>query len=212
MSRVPVVHAVTNDEVLLRGDFPGLARTVMAALGPRGAVHLRARWIAARRLYEMGLRLAEWERETGCSAIVNDRLDVACASGIESVQLTSRSVPVADAVREWPELRIGASVHAVADAIRAEESGALWCIAGSAFPTASHPGEAPAGPALLAEIADAVSLPVIGIGGVSPELVAQLLRAGVHGVATISGIWHAPDVGEAARRYLSAHDAHGGIG
>lgn len=208
MSQVPVVHAVTNDEVLLRGDFPDLARTVMVALGPRGAVHLRARWIIARRLYELGLRLAEWEKETGCWAVVNDRLDVACAAGIESVQLTSRSVPVADAVREWPTLRIGASVHSVADGIMAEESGALWCIAGSAFSTSSHPGESPAGPEMLEGIAGAVSIPVVAIGGVSPESVARLLRAGVHGVATISGIWRAPDVGEAARHYLSAHDAH----
>ena len=212
MSQVPVVHAVTNDEVLLRGDFLDVAKTVMVALGPRGAVHLRARWITARRLYELGLRLAELGKETGCWGVVNDRLDVACAAGIESVQLTSRSVPVADAVREWPELRIGASVHSRADAISAEESGALWCIAGSAFPTSSHPGEAPAGPELLEEIADAVRIPVVGIGGISPESAAQLLRAGVHGVATISGIWHAPDVGEAARRYLSAYDAHEGVG
>jgi len=207
-----VVHAVTNDEVLLRDDFLDLAKAVMATLGPRGAVHLRARWISARRLYEIGLRLADWERESGCWAIVNDRIDVACAAGIGSVQLTSRSVPVADAVREWPALRIGASVHSVADAITAEESGALWCVAGSAFPTSSHPGQAPAGPEALEEIAGAVGIPVIAIGGVSPESVAQLLRAGVHGVATISGIWHAPDVGQAARHYLSAYDAHEGVG
>ena len=207
-----MVHAVTNDEVLLRDDFLDLAKAVMATLGPRGAVHLRARWISARRLYEIGLRLADWERESGCWAIVNDRIDVACAAGIGSVQLTSRSVPVADAVREWPALRIGASVHSVADAITAEESGALWCVAGSAFPTSSHPGQAPAGPEALEEIAGAVGIPVIAIGGVSPESVAQLLRAGVHGVATISGIWHAPDVGQAARHYLSAYDAHEGVG
>lgn len=207
-----MVHAVTNDEVLLRDDFIDLAKAVMATLGPRGAVHLRARWISARRLYEIGLRLADWERESGCWAIVNDRVDVACAAGIGSVQLTSRSVPVADAVREWPALQIGASVHSVAGAITAEESGALWCVAGSAFPTSSHPGQAPAGPEALEEIAGAVDIPVIAIGGVSPESVAQLLRAGVHGVATISGIWRAPDVGQAARRYLSAYDAREGVG
>lgn len=206
-----MVHAVTNDEVLLREDFLDLAKAVMATLGPRGAVHLRARWISARRLYDIGLRLADWERESGCWAIVNDRVDVACAAGIGSVQLTSRSVPVADAVREWPALRIGASVHSVADAITAAESGALWCVAGSAFATSSHPGQAPAGPEALEEIARAVGIPVIAIGGVSPESVAQLLRAGVHGVATISGIWRAPDVGQAARHYLSAYDAREGV-
>lgn len=212
VSLVPVVHAVTNDEVLLRDDFPDLARAVMIALGPRGAVHLRARWASARRLHELALRLADWEQETGCWAVVNDRLDVACAAAIGSVQLTSRSVPLADAVREWPHLRIGASVHSVADALAAEESGALWCIAGSAFPTSSHPGEAPAGPEALEKIAAAVSIPVLAIGGVSPESVARLLRARIYGVAMIRGIWRAPDVGEAARCYLSAHDAHEGIG
>lgn len=211
MSHVPVVHAITNDEVLLREDFRDLARTVMTTLGARGAVHLRARWLSARRLYELGLLLAGWENETGCWAVVNDRLDVACASGVGAVQLTSRSISVSDAAAAWPRLRIGASVHSPADAAAAENDGALWCVAGSAFPTASHPGEEPAGPDVIAAVAAAVRIPVIGIGGVSPESAAQLVRAGIHGVAAISGIWHAPDVGEAAHRYLSVYDAHEGV-
>jgi thiazole tautomerase (transcriptional regulator TenI) len=211
VSHVPVIHAITNDEVLLRGDFPDLAKAVMTALGPRGAVHLRARLMSARKVYELGLRLAGWERETGCWAVVNDRMDVACAAGIQAVQLTSRSIPVSDVVATWPHLRIGASVHSPADATAAERDGAQWCIAGSAFSTASHPGEAPAGPDVIAEMAAAVSIPVIAIGGVSPGSAAMLLRAGIYGMAAISGIWRAPDVGQAAQRYLSAYDAHEGI-
>ncbi|CAN5147253.1 thiamine phosphate synthase [soil metagenome] len=212
MSHVPVIHAITNDQVLLRDDFPDVAKLVMTALGSRGAVHLRARWVSARRVYELGLRLADWERETGCWAVVNDRLDVACAAGVGAVQLTSLSIPVRDAVAAWPQLRIGASVHSPAEAVEAEQDGALWCVAGSAFPTASHPEEAPAGPAAIAAVAAAVRIPVIGIGGISPDSAAELLRAGVHGIAAISGIWRAPDVGEAAYRYLSAYDAHEGVG
>lgn len=211
MSHVPVIHAITNDEVLLRGDFLDLAKVVMTVLGSRGAVHLRARWVSARRVYELGLWLAGWERETGCWAVVNDRPDVACAAGVGAVQLTSRSIPVRDAVAAWPHLRIGASVHSPADATTAEQDGAHWCIAGSAFSTESHPGEAPAGPDAIAKMAAAVSIPVIGIGGVTPDSAAMLLRAGIHGMAAISGIWRAPDVGEASQRYLSAYDAHEGI-
>jgi thiazole tautomerase (transcriptional regulator TenI) len=212
VSSVPVVHAITNDEVLLRGDFPDLAKAVMTVLGARGAVHLRARWVSARKVYELALMLAGWERETGCWAVVNDRLDVASASGVGAVQLTSHSVPVSEAVAAWPRLRIGASVHSRGDAVAAERDGALWCIAGSAFPTASHSGEIPAGPLAIADMADSVRIPVIGIGGVTPESATQLLRAGVHGIAAISGIWSAPDVGEAAHSYLSSYDAHEGVG
>lgn len=211
MNRVPVVHAITNDEVLLRGDFLDLARTVMTVLGSRGAVHLRASRVSARRLYELGLWLDGWERETGCWAVVNDRLDVACAAGIGAVQLTTRSMPVSEAAAAWPHLRIGASVHSSPAAATAEQAGALWCIAGTAFPTASHPGRVPAGVAAIAGIAAAVSIPVIGIGGISPDSATELLHTGIHGIAAISGIWHAPDVGDAACRYLSAYDAHEGI-
>jgi thiazole tautomerase (transcriptional regulator TenI) len=212
MIAVPVVHAVTDDEILLRDDFAAMCREVASALGDRGAVHLRSRWLSGRRLYEFALLLSECEQSTGCWAIVNDRLDVALAAGVRAVQLTSHSAAPAEARRLGPAFRVGASVHSVADSRIAERDGADWCIAGTAFPTASHPGEPAGGPALMREIAASVRIPVIAIGGVTPERVTELAGTGIHGVATIRGIWNASNVREASLSYLSAYAVSGNTG
>lgn len=209
MIAVPVVHAVTDDEILLRDDFPGLCREVAGALGDRGAVHLRSRWLPGRRLYELALLLAEFERETGCWAIVNDRLDVALAAGVRAVQLTSHSAGPAEARRLSPAFRVGVSVHSAADARIGEREGADWCVAGTAFPTETHPGEPAGGPDLMREIAASVRIPVIGIGGITPERAAELAGTGIHGVATIRGIWNTSNVREASLSYLSAYAGGG---
>src|SRR5690606_18961552 len=95
--RVPVVHAVTDDGILTRASFPERALAVMQVLGPRGAVHLRARILPARRLLALAEALRLAEQETGCWLVVNDRLDVALGTGARAVQLTSRSMRIADA-------------------------------------------------------------------------------------------------------------------
>lgn len=63
---VPVVHAVTSDEVIAAPDFLGRARRVMQALGPRGALHLRAARGSGARLYALAVLLDEAQRESGC--------------------------------------------------------------------------------------------------------------------------------------------------
>jgi thiamine-phosphate diphosphorylase len=210
VTAVPVVHVVTNDEILARHDFIQAAHTVMVTLGARGALHLRGHTTAARRLYDAACALLESERRTTCWLVVNDRVDVACAAGVRAVQVTSRSMTVAAARRVEPNLHVGASVHSVEAAIAAEADGADWYVIGPAFDTETHPGRPGAGEALIAAAAAQTRIPAIAIGGVTVERLSPLRRSGAHGVAVIRGIWHSPNVAEAARRYLSAYDADSG--
>jgi thiamine-phosphate diphosphorylase len=208
---IPIVHAVTDDTVLADAPFVERAVRVMLALGERGALHLRGKSVTSARMFELATRLAEVQNATGCMLVLNDRLDIALASGARAVQLTSRSMRVAD-VRFaldacGASMMIGASVHAVAEARTAEREGAAWVVAGHVFATASHPGVAPQGLDFLRRIASSVALPCIAIGGVTPERVATLLDAGAAGVAAIGGIWGEGDAERAAIDYLSAHDA-----
>ena len=139
--RLPILHAVTNDDVVLRADFEDTARQVMHAGGPRIAVHLRASTLTGRRLHDLACRLADLQNETGAWLVVNDRADVALTSGARGVQLTSRSMSAADAARAAPGLAIGASVHSVEDATAAARAGAMWLVAGHVFETESHAAE-----------------------------------------------------------------------
>ncbi|MGI8843696.1 MAG: thiamine phosphate synthase [Gemmatimonadaceae bacterium] len=208
-AHIPVVHAVTDDLILTRPSFAERAHDVMQALGARGAVHLRARIIPSRRLLTLAEALRLAQQETGCWLIVNDRIDVALGVGARGVQLTSRSIRVADGRRIAPKLMLGASVHSVEQAHDAHRDGADWLVAGHVFDSASHAGVPGRGVPFLRAVCAASALPVLAIGGVTPALTTEVRRTGAHGVAVIRGIWSARDAERAARDYLSAYDAEG---
>ncbi len=205
--QVPVVHAITNDDKLLDPDFLDHASAIISVLGDRGAIHVRARWLPDRRLLEITQSLVERASENGCLVVVNDRVDVALAGGARAVQLTSRSVGVKDARAMGPALRFGCSVHSPPEARDAGLFGADWCVAGHVFSSGSHSDEPGRGTGFLRDCVDGSEIPVIAIGGVTAGRVREAVEAGAHGVASISGIWDAPNPGEAAGRYLSEYVA-----
>jgi thiazole tautomerase (transcriptional regulator TenI) len=208
-SEIPVVHAVTNDEVVARADFIDVACAVMRVLGARGALHLRASRLTGARFQALAEGLAAAQGLTGGWFIVNDRIDVALVSGARGAQLTSHSLAAGDARRIAPELALGASVHDVNEGKAAAEAGADWLVAGHVFATPSHPGQPQRGVAWVETLVSATKVPVIAIGGVRTEHAPTLRSAGVHGVAVIRGIWDAPNAEQAARDYLSAYDDAG---
>ncbi len=205
---IPILHAVTNDEVVARADFIDVACGVMRVLGARGALHLRASRLSGARFEALAEGLAAAQGLTGAWFIVNDRIDIALASGARGAQLTSRSLTAGDARRLGPTLALGASVHDVDEGVAAAAAGADWLVAGHVFATA-HPDALTQRAAWVEQLVAATTVPVMAIGGVRPEHARALRRAGVHGVAVIRGIWDAPNAEQAASDYLSAHDDAG---
>lgn len=214
---LPVLHAVTDDEILARPDFVRAARAVMRAGGPRVALHLRTTSRLTRPLWALATALAPAQHETGAWLVINGRVDVALAVGARGVQLGRRAPAVGDVaalrtavvargVAHADTLGIGASVHAVHDAVLAANTGADWLLAGHVFVSASHPAEAARGVAFVRDIVLAAACPVIAIGGVTPATVGTLRLAGASGVAAIRGLWGQPDATTAVGEYLSAYD------
>jgi len=206
---IPVLHAVTNDEIVMRSDFVDRARRVMHAGSTRVAVHVRAPRLGGRALYELACRLADLQGATQAWVIVTDRADVALASGARGVQLTSRSISPADTRRVAPSLAIGASVHSTNDARDAADAGAHWLVAGQASNGNAKGTDETSNIAFVERLAAECALPIITIGGVRPEHVSALRAAGTYGVAAIRGIWNALDAGAAVIDYLSAHGTPG---
>ena len=201
--RVPVVHAVTSDEIVARADFIDVACGVMGVLGPRGALHLRAPRLTAAGLYELAQALAAAQNITGAWLVVNDRVDVALAVRARGAQLTSRSLLTADARHAAPTLALGASVHGVAEGVEAARAGADWLVVDHVFAPAAGDGAATT---RLERLAGLSSAPLVAIGGIRPRHCRALRMAGAHGVAVIRGIWDAPNAERAASDYLSSHD------
>ncbi|MDP2957448.1 MAG: thiamine phosphate synthase [Longimicrobiales bacterium] len=209
---VPGLHVVTDDEILARSDFVELASALLRRGGASMALHVRGPRTAGGALFALAAALAGVARPAGAWLVVNDRVDVALAAGACGVHLGARSLPVASARRLLGGRgRIGASVHSVPEGADAARQGADWIFAGTIWATPSHPGREGRGPGFIAEVRSAApAVPVLAIGGVSEERVAEVMGGGAAGVAVIRGIWDAPDPLEAARRYLEALAASAG--
>jgi thiamine-phosphate diphosphorylase len=195
---LPRLHAITDERIARRPDLVDIAEQLARAGGSGVALHARGRSLSGLEHFELAVRLSV---SPTVPLFVNDRLDVALAAHAAGVQLTGSSLGPEDARRLDPSWWIGVSVHDRREAEAAHAAAADYLLVGPVFPTPTHPGRPPLERAELRDIAG-LGLPVIAIGGVGPEQVAELREAGVHGVAAIRALWDAADPAEAARRLL----------
>jgi thiamine-phosphate pyrophosphorylase len=168
------------------------------------AVQVREKDLGAGDLAFLCRRLRPLTLDRGALLIVNDRVDVALAVGADAVQRTHASLPVED-IRALVDkrLRVGASVHSLEEAVEAEVKGADWVVFGPVYDTASKRAWGPPqGPARLERVAAALRIPVIAIGGMTPERVREVRGAGARGVAAISAILDTDRPADATRRFL----------
>ncbi len=148
--------------------------------------------------------LARECREAGAVFIVNDRLDVALLADADGCHLGQDDLPLTAARRiSPPGFLLGASTHNVVEARRAQADGADYIGVGAVFPTTSK-GDAlePRGARLIAEVAGAVSVPAIGISGITRGNVREVIRAGASGFAVISDLFGGPGVRERAEEFV----------
>ena len=194
----PCLCLVTDRRV---GDETTLvARLAEAVSGGVDLVQLREKDLHGAQLLDLAHRLREAVGDRAL-LVINERVDVAAALPADGVQLGEDAIPVAAARRILgPEMLIGRSVHSVTGARQAVNDGADFLVVGTMFASRSHPGEEPAGPGLLRQIALECPLPAIGIGGITAQNCGAVVAAGAMGVAVITGILAAPKPGEAARK------------
>lgn len=201
---LPPLHVVTDDAVAGRPDFADRAIEVFGAGGGSVALHLRMPHGTGRAVHDLAVRLAEAADRSGSILVVNDRVDVAMAAGAHGVQVGRRGLPIEDARRlVGPDRMIGASVHSADEASDAIDRGADYLVAGTVFASASHPDRPGAGVGLIERIA-LLGRPVIAIGGITVDRIAEVKDAGAAGGAAIRGVWDAADPAEAINRYLDA--------
>lgn len=194
---LPRLHAITDERIARRPDLDD----VLERLGDvEYAAHARGKTLSGRELYELAVRLSA--RPT-VRLFVNDRLDVAIAADAAGVQLGSAGLQPADARRLTPDWWIGRSVHSLEEARAARDSGADYLLVGPVYSTTTHPAATPLGIEPIADIAR-LGLPVIAIGGVTPERARDVARAGAYGLAAIRAIWDAADPAQAASGLLEA--------
>lgn len=192
---LPFRFYLITDRLHTRGD-PTALLPALAGAGLR-ALQVREKDLAPRALFAWcrGLQAGLGEGGAGLQLYLNDRADLALSLGFAGVHLREESLPLADhaaALRHG--LRFGISTHSLEGVLEAEAAGADFVVFGPVFATGSKAayGE-PLGMEALKEAAARTALPVLALGGVTPERARACREAGAHGAAAISAVWDAPD-------------------
>jgi thiamine-phosphate pyrophosphorylase len=170
-------------------------------------VQIREKDLSTRELFEFVREVValasarpESTHSRSMKVIVNDRLDVALAAGAAGVHLGHASAPAREVVR-WcragnvpADFFVGVSCHSLEGAQEAESAGASYTYFGPIYETPSKiPFGTPHGVEELSQVARAVRIPVIAIGGINESNAADCIRAGAAGIAAIRMIQGAAD-------------------
>jgi thiamine-phosphate pyrophosphorylase len=166
-------------------------------------VQLRDKESPSGRLLPLAERLLARARRGGVTFIVNDRVDLAVALGADGVHLGQDDLPprLARPLLR-PGMVLGISTHDVAQAHAARDAGADYVAVGAMFATTTKPDFQLVGPGLVRKLRPDIRVPLVGIGGITHDNVADVIRAGADGVAVISAVCGAQDPAAATRRFI----------
>lgn len=142
--------------------------------------------------------------------ILNDRPDLAAVTGCDGVHVGQQDTPYAEArAIVGPDAIVGVTCHdSMHLAMEAAENGADYVAFGAFFPTSTKEAKFHAPVELLEDWCQAMVVPAVAIGGITPENCAPLVRAGAEFLAVVSSVWNAPDGPAAAvQRFNAAIDA-----
>ena len=158
------------------------------------ALQVRERQLTPQALadYCAGMLQGLGDARGSLALFLNDRADIALSCGFDGVHLRANSLPLE---RHAPALRdkmlYGVSTHSLGDVLRAKKGGADFVTFGPVFATPSKDAYGdPVGLKALEEAAAATSLPLLALGGITPERTGECIAAGAHGVAAISALWN----------------------
>jgi thiamine-phosphate pyrophosphorylase len=202
-SRTLGVYVVTSGAFGPGRDHRSIAHAAIE--GGATAVQLRAPDLEDAELLAIAGELSIACRDAGVLFVVNDRVDVALRSGAAGVHVGQADDPLTARRRLGPERVLGVSVGNAAESLAAERAGADY-LGVTVWSTPTKPEAEAWGLEGVRAVVGAVSLPVVGIGGIDAENAALVLDAGAVGVAVISAVASAPDPVTATRSLVAAVD------
>ena len=194
-----LLYAVTDRHWLAEGE--PLSHAVREALeGGTTLVQIREKTLEEAAFEAEALELQALCREYGVPFIVNDDVELAVRISADGVHVGQEDME-AGRVRELigPDRILGVSAQNVEDALRAEAAGADYLGVGAVFPTGSKDDAVDVPHDVLRDICEAVSIPVVAIGGITYGNVDRLAGSGIAGISVISAIFGQKNISEATR-------------
>ncbi len=194
-SRVKLYVLIT--ESVCRGDWFAAAEAAIA--GGAGAIQLREKALDGGELLSRARKLRELCRRTNVLFIVNDRADIAVASGADGVHVGQQDTPACDARRIVGHRAIvGVSTHNLEQARAAVLAGADYIGIGPIFPSQTKPRDFVAGLEVARQVAAGIPIPAVAIAGIDESNVDQVWSTGVAAIAVTQAVIGASDIKAAA--------------
>lgn len=197
-NKTMLVYAVT-DRTWLNGST--LEQQVEQAIkGGATLIQLREKELSYTTFLEQAIQLKKVTDKYHIPLIINDNVDVAKAVNAEGVHVGQKDME-ADAVRQklGENKIIGVSVQTVEQALLAQKQGADYLGVGAVFSTSTKLDASEVSFETLQKICDAVSIPVVAIGGINAQNIMQLKNSGIDGVAVVSAIFAQKDILQATK-------------
>ena len=144
-------------------------------------------------------------RRFGARLTLHGDPGLALEAGVDGVHLPAGADAAAARALLGPEKLVGISIHSAAEARALDRSVIDYAVLGPVYGTASKPGYGPAlGPEGVRQIARTASVPIIAIGGITPERVAAVTEAGARGIAVMGNVMRSANPGAEIRALLAA--------
>lgn len=170
-----------------------------AVIGGCTLVQLREKEIPALDFYMLALEIKKITDRYGIPLIINDRIDIAMATGAGGVHIGQRDIP-ADIARKviGKDMLLGVSVGSAVEAIDAVKAGADYLGVGAMFPTGTKPDAGFVSMEELGRIRKAVDIPIVVIGGICKENAMLFQPMGIDGLAVVSAVIAQPNIKKSA--------------
>lgn len=168
-------------------------------------VQLREKQLEEGIFLEEAKELQRLCRQRHIPFLVNDNVDIALAMNADGVHVGQSDMEALDVRKKLgPDKIIGVSAQTVEQAVLAERHGADYLGVGAVFPTSSKDDAVEVPFETLKAICEAVSIPVIAIGGITKDNVKELSSSGICGIAVISAIYGQKDIKKASEELKTA--------
>lgn len=195
-----LLYAVTDRHWLKEGEtLPDVVRKTLQ--GGATFIQLREKNLDDASFLEEAKELQQLCREFDVPFVINDNVEIAVQMNADGVHVGQSDMEAGN-VRKLlgPDRIIGVSAGNVEEALQAEARGADYLGVGAVFPTSSKDDAQPVTKEVLRAITDAVSIPVVAIGGITEENTPTLAGTGIDGIAVISAIFGQEDIEGATQR------------
>ncbi|MGB9590951.1 MAG: thiamine phosphate synthase [Candidatus Kryptoniota bacterium] len=158
-------------------------------------LQLREKTLSDRKIIKIGKLIKSITKGSKTNFVINDRPDIAAICEADYVHLGQDDLDIDEVRRLFPNLKIGLSTHSIQQAKEALAKNPDYIAFGPIYSTnAKAKPDPPVGTNLLNEVVSMSSIPVVAIGGIFPENIQEIIKAGAKNFAMIRYFMGTPDL------------------